>query len=146
MYQSLLHELWYVVLLLKTIQISSSSRSHIFVKIGVLKNFANFTRKYLCWSSFLKRHCLFKKTILKRDSGTGIFLSKLRNFLEHFLYRTLQLAASGIRKFQLHAKYVVLKFSQNTFSVSKLVFNVAANQRCAVWKRKKLLKNPRTSY
>ena len=29
-----------------------SSRSQIFFKIGVLKNFANFTGKHLCWSLF----------------------------------------------------------------------------------------------
>ena len=31
-----------------------SSRSQIFFKTGVLKNFANFTGKHLCWSLFLK--------------------------------------------------------------------------------------------
>ena len=30
-----------------------SSPSHMFFKIGVLKNFANFTGKHLCWSLFL---------------------------------------------------------------------------------------------
>ena len=30
-----------------------SSRSQMFFKIGVLKNFANFTGKHLCWSRFL---------------------------------------------------------------------------------------------
>ena len=32
---------------------SRSRRSQIFVKIGVLKNFANFAGKHLCWSLFL---------------------------------------------------------------------------------------------
>ena len=31
----------------------SSSRAQIFFKIGVLKNFANFIGKHLCWSLFL---------------------------------------------------------------------------------------------
>ena len=35
-----------------------SSRSHMFFKIGVLKNFANFIGKHLCWSLFLIK---FKK-------------------------------------------------------------------------------------
>ena len=30
-----------------------SSRSQMFIKIGALKNFANFTGKHLCWSLFL---------------------------------------------------------------------------------------------
>ena len=31
-----------------------SSRAQMFFKIGVLKRFANFTGKHLCWSLFLK--------------------------------------------------------------------------------------------
>ena len=33
---------------------SRSSRLQMFFKIGVLKSFANFTGKHLCWSLFLK--------------------------------------------------------------------------------------------
>ena len=40
------------------------SRQQIFFKIGVLKNFAIFTEKHLCWSLFL----------IKADSNTGILL------------------------------------------------------------------------
>ena len=36
-----------------------SSRSQIFFKIGVIKNFINFTGKHLCWSLFLIK---FKQT------------------------------------------------------------------------------------
>ena len=32
-----------------------SSRSRMFFKIGVLKNFVIFTGKHLCWSLFLKK-------------------------------------------------------------------------------------------
>ena len=38
-----------------------SSRAQVFFKIGVLKNFAIFIGKHLCWSFFL-------------DSNTGVFL------------------------------------------------------------------------
>ena len=31
-----------------------SSHSQLFIKIGVLKSFSNFTGKHLCWSLFLK--------------------------------------------------------------------------------------------
>ena len=41
-----------------------SSRSQMLFKIGVFKNFANFTGKHLCWSLFLK----------KLHSSTGVFL------------------------------------------------------------------------
>ena len=49
-----------------------SSHSQMFFRIGVLKNFAVFTGKQLCWSLFL--------TELKRDSNTVVFLRILRNF------------------------------------------------------------------
>ena len=40
------------------------------VKKGVLKNFANFTEKHMCWSLIL----------LKRDTNTGAFLWNLQSF------------------------------------------------------------------
>ena len=56
-------------------QVFRSSRLQMFVKIGVLKNLANFTGKHLCWSLFLIKLQLFKSaTLLKRDSNTGDFL------------------------------------------------------------------------
>ena len=52
-----------------------SSHQQMFPKISVLKNFANFTVKYLCWSHFLiKQQVLRTATLLKRDSNTGVFL------------------------------------------------------------------------
>ena len=56
----------------------------------VLKNFAKFTRKHLCRSLFFNKVAgLRPATLLKRDSGTVVFLWILRNFQEHLLYRTL---------------------------------------------------------
>ena len=53
-----------------------------------LKNFAIFTGKHLCWSHFLTKLQGWKPAIfLKRDSNTGVFLWKLRNFSEH-LWKT----------------------------------------------------------
>ena len=37
-----------------------SSRSQMFFKIGVLKNFAMFTGKHLCWSLFLIKMQAFR--------------------------------------------------------------------------------------
>ena len=46
-----------------------------FFKIGILKNFANFTRYHLCWSLFLKMlHAFRPATLLRRDSNTDVFL------------------------------------------------------------------------
>ena len=39
---------------------------------GVLKNFAIFTGKYLCWSFLLIKLQAFRPVI--RDSNTGVFL------------------------------------------------------------------------
>ena len=51
------------------------------VKKGILKNFANFTGKHLCWSLFLITLQLFRlATSLKIDSKTDVFLRNLRIF------------------------------------------------------------------
>ena len=73
-----------------------SSRLQIFFKKGVLKNFANFTGKYLCWSLFLIKLQAWKHgTLLKRDSNTDVFLWNLRNFLKNLFYKTPRVVASG---------------------------------------------------
>ena len=60
---------------------SRSSRSKIFFKLGVLKYFAIFTRKYLCRSLSLIKLQVFKPvTLIKKDPNTGLFLWILRNF------------------------------------------------------------------
>ena len=47
---------------------------------GVLKNFANFTGKHLCWSLFFTKLQAFRQAmLLKGDSYTGVFLLNLRN-------------------------------------------------------------------
>ena len=55
------------------------------VKIGVLKNFANFTLKYLRWSLFLIKLQAFKRaTLFKRDSSTGVFCEICKLFKNVF--------------------------------------------------------------
>ena len=57
------------------IPLGRSIRPQMFFKIGVLKIFANFTGKHLCWSLFLiKLQALKPANLLKRDSNTGVFL------------------------------------------------------------------------
>ena len=61
-----------------------SSRPEVFCKKGALRNFAKFTEKHLCRSLvFNKIAGLRPATLLKRGSGTGVFLRILRNFEEH---------------------------------------------------------------
>ena len=67
-----------------------TSRSQMFFKIVVRKNFANFTGKHLCWS----RPVVF----LKRDSNTGIFLWNLLNFKNNFFYRTTLATSLSTKK------------------------------------------------
>ena len=74
----------------KTLSLNfKSSRSQMFFKIGVLKNFAIFAGKHLCWSYFLIKLQAWRFAILlKRDSNTGVFLGILQNFKEHLFRRT----------------------------------------------------------
>ena len=65
---------------------SRSSRLQMFFKIGVVKSFANFTGKHLCWSLFLKNLQGESLKLHKKDFNTGVFLRSLRNFFtEHLL-------------------------------------------------------------
>ena len=52
----------------------SSSRSQMFFKIGVLKNFPNFTGKHLCWSLFFIRVQFIKKGL--QDSYFPVNIAK----------------------------------------------------------------------
>ena len=58
-----------------------SSHRRCSVRKGVLRNFAKFTGKNLCLRLFFNKITgLRAATLLKRDSGTGVFLCILRNF------------------------------------------------------------------
>ena len=61
------------------------------VKKGVLKNFADFTAKHLCWRLLLIKLQPWGPTpLVKRGSNAGIFLRNLRKFSKHthpFFYK-----------------------------------------------------------
>ena len=65
-----------------------------FFKIGVLKNFVNFTIKQLCWNFFLiKLKALSPATLLKKTLAQ-VFSSKICEILKNtFFYSTPWLAA-----------------------------------------------------
>ena len=72
-----------------------SSCSQMFSKLGILKNFANFTGKHLCWSFFLiKLRALRPTTLLKTDSKQVFFYEICELFKNNFFYRTPPVAAS----------------------------------------------------
>ena len=69
-----------------------SSRSQMFFKIGVLKNFANFTGKHLCWSLFLiKLQALFNKV----SCGISQFFKNTSFFTEHLQRLSLEGVCEG---------------------------------------------------
>ena len=79
-----------------------SNRSQMFYKKNVLRNFAIFTGKQLCWSYILITLQAFRPvTLSKINSNTVAFLWILRNFKEPFFIKHL---------WSLLLEYVVHKF------------------------------------
>ena len=63
-----------IIEIVSSIFFTSGHRSG-FVRRGFLRNSAKFTGKYLCQNLFFNKVVgLMPATLLKRDSGTGIFL------------------------------------------------------------------------
>ena len=115
----------------------SSSRSNhwqIFLKIGVLKNFAIFTWKHLCWSLYLKTlEAWWPATLLKKRLQHRCFLVNIAKFLrtaffiEHF---TGCFWGKFCRFLSMFFSYKVLiasldsKFSESTFKDQSLAKNL----------------------
>ena len=74
-----------------------NSRSQMFFKIVVLKNFAIFTGKHLCWSLFL--HCKACNVIKKETPKQVLSCEYCEVFKNSFFYRTPPVAPSKIRQF-----------------------------------------------
>ena len=76
----LLWLLIHLILLTFTILTQSPEQNSEAAAGGVLKDFANFTGKHLCWSLFFTNLQAFRSTLLlKRYSYTYVFLWNLRN-------------------------------------------------------------------
>ena len=92
---------------------------------GVLKNFANFTGKRLCWSLFFKELQAFRPaTLLKRNSYTGVFLWNLRNSEEHLFRKTFERLLPWIECFIIYwflqpLQYMIFIFI-NFFFIAQL--------------------------
>ena len=71
---------------------SISSRLRMFFQTGVLKTFANFTEKHLCWSRFLKK--LQAGSFIKKTPTQVISCEVCKNFKNTFSYSTTPVAAS----------------------------------------------------
>ena len=68
-----------------------------FFKIGVLKSFANFTGKHLCWSLFLKNLQAEGLQLHKSKTPTEVFFCEVcKIFKNTFSYRTPPVTASAL--------------------------------------------------
>ena len=75
---------------------SRSSRLQMFFKIGVLKSFANFTGKHLCWSLFLKNLQAEGLQLYLKKCLTQVFSCEVcKIFAKIFFYKTPPVAASS---------------------------------------------------
>ena len=82
------------------------SRSQMFFKINILRNFVNFIAKHpVCRSLIFKKLQAWRTaTLLKGDSNTGVFLWNLRNFYEQLF---LQNTSSGcFWRAPYHSRYL----------------------------------------
>ena len=93
-----------------------SSHSQMFFKIIVLKNFAIFAEKLLCWSFFLiKFHVWRPTTLLKRDSTTQMFSFEYYEIFKNFqqqlflknICKRLLLRSSPGRSIALGGDYMI---------------------------------------
>ena len=92
-----------------------------FFKIGVIKNFANFTGKHLRWSLFLNKlqACL---QLFKKETPAQVFSCEICEiFKDIFCYRTPTVAVSE-RRVLVTCKSLLVKMflSLLTFTCSKL--------------------------
>ena len=79
------HLPYFQYLLLKTL-LCRSSCLQMFFKIRVLKNFANFTGKHLCWSLFLKKFLTLFLTLLKTLQYRCFPVKFAKKFKNTFFY------------------------------------------------------------
>ena len=95
------------------------SRSQMFFKIDLLKHFAIFTRKHLCWSYFLiKLHGCRPSILLKKGFNTDVFLECYEIFKNTYFEEHLRTAASVL---------LIIKSAISTGHLSIYFFNQRQN-------------------
>ena len=91
-----------------------SSRSQMFLKIGVLKNFVIFTGKHLCWILFLIKLQAFRLvTLLKRDPTQVLSYEYCEIFKSTYFQEHLRATASNnivVFFMKVHFWYLYLLF------------------------------------
>ena len=73
-----------------------TSRPQMFFKVGVLKSYAIYAGKHLCWSIFLKKFQYFMPTTLKETPAKVFSCEYCKIFKNSFFHRTLPVAASAL--------------------------------------------------
>ena len=63
-----------------------SSHLHIFLKIVVLKNFANISEKHLCCSFFCKKLQAFRCASLLKEAPTQVFPREVYDIFKNTLF------------------------------------------------------------
>ena len=63
-----------------------------YFKIDALKNFANFTEKYMCWSLFLRKLQALRPANLLKKVPTQVFSCEIGKIFKHLFYRTRPVA------------------------------------------------------
>ena len=88
-----------------------SSHRRCSIKKAVLKNFAKFTGKHLCWNLFKKKlQALGPTTLLKRDSNTGVFCEYCQIFKNTYFEEHLPKAASEIFSYKVGNNIINFQF------------------------------------
>ena len=97
-----------------------SSRSQVLFKIGVLKNFANFTGKHLCWSQHLQWLLLSfrssQDSIFKYLKALKNLLINLQKSIDSYWYKNALLELFSLRLYLLFFQRMT-KFYRKTFAL-----------------------------
>ena len=111
-----------------------SSRSQIFFKMDLFKNFAIFIEKNFSWSLFLiKLHSWRLATWLTRDSHAGVFceyweICKSNVFVEHLRWLLLIFIVNTCYfKFQINKRVLLIEMMKVSSSQSKLILGDSWN-------------------
>ena len=99
-----------------------SSRPQLFIKIGVLKNFAIFTRKHLCWSLYLKKAFNFiKETPTQVFSCENCKIFKNSFFIEYLRWLLQNYYNKNSLRFSLNI-FTIISIPSHFFFISMFLY------------------------
>ena len=99
-----------------------TSRLQLFFKIGVLKNFAIFTRKHLCWSLYLKKAFNFiKETPTQVFSCENCKIFKNSFFIEYLRWLLQNYYNKNSLRFSLNI-FTIISIPSHFFFISMFLY------------------------